>query len=240
MVGNMRNKFKIGLLGVLILILLFAPLNSEASLWKVLTGRWGDGAGEIDQVRIDGATNSLQSITFPHYEIHHGDSYHLTYENLCTNGGEKTIIAFKTPDTTQWLHAIFFAAATSISRMAILEAPSIDLDEGGWIDPHNRDRNSASSSVIQSLDTTPFASASVYNEASAAAANITPITTLQTVVFGQAGGNPARAGAGGIARGAQEWILKRNTQYAFAIESLDATDNYHTIEVNYYEHINKN
>jgi len=39
------------------------------SLWKVLTARWGTGAGETDEVRIDASTNSLQTVDYPHHEI---------------------------------------------------------------------------------------------------------------------------------------------------------------------------
>lgn len=40
------------------------------SLWKLLNARWGSGAGETDEVRIDAATNTLQTIEYEHHEIH--------------------------------------------------------------------------------------------------------------------------------------------------------------------------
>ena len=44
---------------------------------------------------------------------------------------------------------------------------------------------------------------------------------------------------GGSARGQQEWVLKPNTFYSFEVKSLDASDNTHWIELDYYEHTDK-
>ena len=37
-------------------------VGGRMSLWKLLTARWGSGAGETDEVRIDGATNALNIV----------------------------------------------------------------------------------------------------------------------------------------------------------------------------------
>jgi hypothetical protein len=47
------------------------------SLWKTLNSRWGSGAGEIDEVRIDASTNSLQTIDYSHHEVHSGSHYYV-------------------------------------------------------------------------------------------------------------------------------------------------------------------
>ena len=80
--------------------------------------------------------------------------------------------------------------------------------------------------------------ATSYNEAQAANANITETTRLSSVVVGSAGIGMA-GGVGGNATHQFEWVLDQNQQYAFIIESLDNGDNYHTLELNWYEHINQ-
>ena len=45
------------------------------SYWKLLNARWGSGAGETDEIRIDGSTNSLQIVEYPHHEIHSNSYY---------------------------------------------------------------------------------------------------------------------------------------------------------------------
>jgi len=202
-----------------------------------------DGANVVtiatDDAVVDSATGALSSIEYEHHEVHNGNAFHCHYENLCTNTNEKTAIAFNTPNTTNWIHIIAAASVTSIARLSIIENPSIDNDEGTDLTVYNRDRNSSTTSGITTIETTPQSGkATSFNETQAANANITTTTTLDSTVVGAAGANPAKGGAGMLARGSQEWILKQNYQYAFMVESLSDDDNYHTIELNWYEHTN--
>lgn len=57
---------------IICLMICMLATTCHASRWKNLVGRWGSGAGETDDIRIDGATNSLQTLTYEHHEIHSG------------------------------------------------------------------------------------------------------------------------------------------------------------------------
>jgi hypothetical protein len=209
------------------------------SLWKVISGLIGDGVARA--LRIDASTHAMEVIEYEHHEIHGGSSFHCHYENLTTNIGEMTAIAFNCPNTTKWVHVTMSASVTSITRLSIVEAPSIDVDKGTQLTIYNRNRNSATASTVLSIEDTPVANkATSYNEAQAADANITTTVTLDSAVIGAVGATPAQAGVGGTMRGTQEWVLDQGVQYALLAESLSDDDNYVTLGVNYYEHTDKN
>lgn len=73
------------------------------SLWKLLNGRWGSGAGETDEIRIDGSTNALEIIEYEHHEIHAGSHYYLTsYADVANNN--VLDVTWLMPNTTKWTH----------------------------------------------------------------------------------------------------------------------------------------
>ena len=196
---------------------------------------------EFDEVEIDASTNSMQIIDYEHSEIHSGSAYAAHYENTCTNTGEQSVIAFNTPNTTKWIHIIAVCSSTSIVRCSIVENPSIDNDEGTDLTVWNRNRNSANTSGVTTIESSPEAGkVTSFDETQAAGANITETTQLDSIVFGAAGTGASGRGIGGSARGQLEWVLDQNNQYAFIMESLDASDNVHTIELFWYEHTDKN
>jgi len=208
------------------------------SLWKQIVGRWGSGAGEQDEVRIDGSFNALIAIRPQHHEIHEGDAFSANYEQSVTNTNDQTVIAFNTPNTTKWIHMVMTGHVTSISRISVAEVTSIDVDEGTQLVIYNRNRNSANESVVTSIEAAPVANkATSYTAAQATGANITETTRLDSVVIGSPGVGGSGSGSGGGSGGGRfEFILKQNTQYAFIIESLDDSDNIHTVDLNWYEH----
>ncbi len=201
-----------------------------------IQGKTSDDTYQVP--RIDSATHSLQVIDYEHHEIHIGRSFSFMYENLCTNTNEETVIAFNTPDTTSWGHMVANGFVTSQSRLAIYESPSIDNDEGTQASPLNRNRNSTRISAFTSVQAVPVSgNVTTYNESQASTANINGIP-LAVVVMGSPGFLGIGAATGGNS-GRLEWILRQNTQYAFVITSLDNNDNYHTIQLNWYEHTNR-
>jgi len=197
-------------------------------------------SGSTSGVNIDTATYAAMTIEYEHHEIHSGSSFACHYENFCTNAGEQTVIAFNTPNTTKWLHIVAVGSCTAVTRFSIVENPTIDNDEGTQLTIYNRDRNETTkTSGVTSIESTPVANkATSFNEAQAENANITETTQLDSIIIGS-GGAGASGGIGGSARAGAEWILKQNTQYAFIAESMDANNNYHTIELTWYEHTNK-
>jgi len=203
-----------------------------------LQAYWSDS--KFNDLRMDASTHTLQTITYEHHEIHAGSFFHCHYENACTNTNEQSVIAFNTPNSDKEIHILATGSVTSIARLSIVENPSIDNDEGTTLTIYNRNRRSTKTSGVSTIQASPVSgSATSFNEAQAANANITTTTTLDSVVVGAAGAQPFSGGIGGLFRGGAEWVLEPNQQYAFIAESLSDDDNYHTIELNWYEHTPK-
>jgi hypothetical protein len=186
----------------------------------------------------DDPSGMLGTIVFEHHKIHIGDSFVCHYSNTVTNNGEMTVIAFNTPDTAGWVHVVVEYTATALARALLIEAPSIDLDEGTDLAVFNRNRNSAKTSGISNIKTVPEANeASSYDEVAAAAANIT-INAANTVSEHHIGG--VAVGPGGTS-GSQlqrnEYILKQNTQYAIILEALNNDTGIHNIHASWYEQV---
>ena len=187
-------------------------------------------------VRVDSSTHALNVIQYAHHEVHSGSSFSCHYNNTVTNIGEMTAIAFNTPDTTKWGHLIIEAGSTGSCYVSLCEAPSIDVDEGTQLTIYNRKRNSVVASTMLSIETAPVANkATSYDEAQAAAANITVTTELARNYLGSG----EKKTVGGGARGSQEWELGQDTQYVVLIYSLTADDAIHNITLDWYEHEDK-
>jgi len=185
----------------------------------------------------DNASDALQSIDLEHYKIHAGDSFVCHYSNTVTNTGEMTVIAFNTPDTARWLHLVTEFSASALAAVMLVEAPSIDVDEGADLPVFNRDRNSARTSEVTTIETVPEANkVTSYDETQAAGANITKTTQIFVHHIGS-GAGPFSTGGGQKQR--DEYILKQNTQYALIIEALTDDDNVHNIMASWYEHTNR-
>ena len=202
-----------------------------------MAARWGSGAGEVDDVRIDAATNTLQAIEYEHSEIHAGCAFTAHFSNTVTNNGEMTVIAFNTPDTTKWAHLTISVGTTGVAYIGLYENPSIDVDEGTQLTIYNRNRNSAVASTLLSIETAPVANKlTSFNETQAADANITTTTELAYMLIGAW----EKKTVGGNVRGVQEWVLKQDQQYAILV--LSGTDDtvIHSITLDWYEHTDKN
>lgn len=61
-----------------------------------LVGRWGNGDTDIDELRIDAATNTLQTIEYEHHEIHSGSSFSVHIDNTTANSDDdRTLIGYR-------------------------------------------------------------------------------------------------------------------------------------------------
>ena len=190
-------------------------------------------------VARDGVSGALTTIDFEHHEIHEGDHFVCHYAGEVTNNGEMTVIAFNTPDTAEWVHVVVEYTATAFARALLIEAPSIDVDDGTALLIFNRDRNNGRASGVLSIETVPVANrATSYDETQAGGANIT-INAANTVSEHHIGGGSGPFGTGGGQMQRDEYILRRNTQYAFLLEALNADTNIHNLHVSWYEHVSK-
>lgn len=188
-------------------------------------------------LRLDKATNTIQTIDYSHHEIHAGSAFTCHFSQTApTAVGEMTIIAFNTPATAPYVHMFAEFSSTAASTAAIYEVADLDVDEGTDLAIYNRDRNSATVSTVSTIETVPEeGKATSYTVAQAAGATLSTATPLYLKYLGSAA---AGADTGGEHRDAHEFVLKHSTQYAFVITNTTADDNTHNIVLNWYEHTN--
>ena len=207
------------------------------SLWKLLTARWGNGAGETDEVRIDASTNSLPTMSYEHHEIHSGNSFTCYYIQEVSDTNDRSIITFRTPDTTKYLHLIAAGSSTISALVIITEAPTITNNTGAPLTIYNRRRvGTPTASMVWDTSQNPDVQGQATYFTEATMGNVTGGTVMDSIPLGAGSGPKA---VGGLSRGTQEWILKPNVLYAFEIKSLTNDDNTHWIELNWYEHTDK-
>lgn len=174
---------------------------------------------------IDASTETLQTIDHSHHKILEGDAY--TAKVQAEGGvGTKAIITFTTSDTAKWMHIIIHARSNVEAHYTLGESPTITADTGTNFIVYNRNRNSDNESLTKGTRT---ATAGQMTEG----ATVTNLgTILEQVHLGS-------GRAGGENRSDDEWVLKQNTTYVLECESEAATSDV-LIEIDWYEHTNKN
>lgn len=174
---------------------------------------------------IDASTETLQTIDHSHHKILEGDAY--TAKVQAEGGvGTKATITFTTSDTAKWMHIIIHARSNVEAHYTLGESPTITADTGTNFIVYNRNRNSDNESLTKGTRT---ATAGQMTEG----ATVTNLgTILEQVHLGS-------GRAGGENRSDDEWVLKQNTTYVLECESEAATSDV-LIEIDWYEHTNKN
>lgn len=186
----------------------------------------------------DHTTHAIITIEYEHHEIHSSNSYAVNYQGEVTNGNEQTVIAFKTPSTTSWMHLIAEATSDDSTSFIIAETTSIDAGEGTDKIVYNHNRNSTNTSTVKSLWSDPNVGyVTTFNETQANGANISITTTLWHEDIGETG-NPQSSSGGGT-RGQYEFVLKQNTEYAIILNAENDNTQVHNIILNYYHNTNK-
>lgn len=190
----------------------YADAQGVARLW--------DGA-QIAQ--IDDTTGAVETIDYPHHEIHDGSGYFLTDTVTIGNGATREI-RFATADTTKWPHFTLEVAGTAKTQLDLYETTTKAHVAGNVLTPRNRNRNSSNTSGM-TVCHTPSGSGDG--------------TLIASVLFGTdtgSGVNRVVAGGGIGSRG--EIILKQNTAYLLRITSGTDGNRIATI-FDWYEHTNK-
>jgi len=176
-------------------------VGGNMSLWKTLNARWGSGAGEIDEVRIDASTNSLQTVDYAHHEIHGGSHY---YVQGFTSLDDTDVLRIKleTPGTTKWSHFVFTIKSTGIMTSFLDEGATGGMTGGLRVPIHanNRAKSYAgmhtpvgTSSTIMTDSTAAFVTDAligwtIYNTTDGSSAIITDNTTTTITVAALLGG----------------------------------------------------
>ena len=186
--------------------------------------------------RLDGSTFATNTIDYSHHEIHGGSSYHAHYGQFVSDTNDRSIITFRTPNTTKYLHMFARGASTALANWYIWEGPTVTDNTGAPLTIFNRRRDSANTSGVWDTSQNPDVQgqATYFTEVTMGA--VTAGTAIEDQFIGSGSGPRA---SGGATRAEEELILLPNTLYAFEVKSLTADDNYHDIELNWYEHTAK-
>lgn len=173
---------------------------------------------------VDASTAAVETIDYPHHEIHGGSGYDITgFDDITTND----VIDFRvtTPDTTKWAHMVMEVSTESEYQTYLYETVVIDT-VGAAVTPRNHNRNYPDASVLafDRIDNTSVANADSDTDISGA-------TVLGSETLGSG------RGTGGASGSREEWILKQNTIYCVRIVCIGS--GWVSWHIDWYEHTNK-
>jgi hypothetical protein len=184
------------------------------------------------QARLDGATEVLGVIEYPHFEIHEGGAFKadVNTNDLDSEGTNNALhISFSTPDTTKWAHLVILASATGSADLSLVEAPTGGVSGGSALTVYNRNRNSVNASVL--LDThTPGTADQLTQDATAP-------TGGSEIHHWKMGTGKNRIG--GENRDVEEFVLKQDTKYSLRMTTAE-NDIRAQLTISWYEHIDLN
>jgi len=144
----------------------------------------------------DALSHALAIIDFPHHETHEGDA-HVFTDNTDLDDGENLHVAITAPNTAKQAHFVFWVRAEDEAFVRFYEAPTT-LVKGAVKPSFNRNRfiNSAATVVL--------------NE-------VTSFVSKGTLIYSEHFAKSEHER--GSSRGTQEFILNKNTEYIFEINS---------------------
>jgi hypothetical protein len=174
----------------------------------------------ITNFLTDDVTTSLVSLDYAHHLAHSADVYGAFVANAALAAAGTISIVVITPDTTKRAHMVHRAVGSLSTTFDVLEGPTVQ-DNGATVTTYNKDRDSASASVLKARDGT----------AGSYTTNPT-IDAAGTAIFSETFGG---RGGGGESRATLEIILAANTTYAFRLTS-NAANNVVGINLTWYEH----
>ena len=187
------------------------------SLWKLLNARYGSGAGETDEVRMDASTNSLQTIEYEHHEIHSGSSFTTSYVADIGNGANLDLL-IETPAGTKYAHFVYEVDVEAEAALLIYEA--VTATAGDAVVAYNRNRVGTPTAATVVVTSTP-----------------TSITEGTTIIRSKHMGSGKTVGGGD--RGSHEFVLKPSTKYLFRLTNATTGNNFMSVEFDWYEHTDK-
>ena len=162
--------------------------------------------------KVDGSTQSIQTIEYEHHEIHSGS--HFFVAGYGTYAADEDVdFQVTTPATTKWAHMTFEVTSSCAATIKIYESAAVAAD-GVSVTPINNNRNSNTTSVL-----------TIQTDGT--------VNTVGSLIYSAAIG-AGQKGAGFHDR-EREIVLKQNTTYRFFIES-DAAANVISYVGEWYEH----
>lgn len=161
------------------------------------------------------STHSQTSIDYEHHEVHEGDHF-LYADGVTLNSSASQVYLITTPNTTKYCHLVLSFASGLGATFVLYEGSDRTGTAAQTI--YNCNRNSATT-----------ATTTVHKGVSGGS---TDGTVIRTYYLGSAS---TGVRAGGLGRGLEEIVLKKNTKYQFTATS-QANSNNIFVELSWYEH----
>lgn len=190
---------------------------------SILYARLSDGI--IKPLRMDAATHSIQTISYPHHEIHAGSSY-VCRDVIDLSVGDFWDIQITTPAGTKWAHMTFEFDVESETEFWVYMNVTINV-AGDALTCGNRNLNvdNPTTLVIKGIENTSEANANADTAVAGA-------TLLAHGIIGSG------RQEGGMSASRQEVILKASEDFTVRFKANSAGYvNYH---LDWYEHTSKN
>ena len=198
--------------------------DEDAMGAEPIIAKWGDGQAQVDEVRMDASTNSLQIMTNEHHEVHAGSHYFvISYQGLTIN--KVLDFTWLMPDTTKWIHWDWNISTESETLWQLYETAVATNPLANAVTPYNSNRNSSNTSG---------ATMKFEVHANLAAANVDTDVSGATLI--QSGISGSGKEAGEEMRG-HEVIMKQNTLYCFRVTATAA--GFINYSMQWYEHTDK-
>lgn len=187
-------------------------------LYRLIRGRWGSGPGEVDDIKIDGMTNTLQTINYSHHKIHNGDTFEIRAVDEDLGDNDYLVIAFTTPAAPKRCHVFWRWNSKVAAHIDVISGPTLSGGAAAVIVNRN----------LSSTKTTAVTNATILNTDDGDS-----ITggTIEHHEYHFA----SKSTVGGYGRHEGEFILAANTTYAFRL-TMDAATNAGWMVISWYEH----
>ncbi|KKK46671.1 hypothetical protein LCGC14_3162910 [marine sediment metagenome] len=177
--------------------------------------------------KTDGATGALETIEVPHFELHEGNAFICDGNDTAMGDGDTLILAFKTADTTRWVHLTLTGWSLAQSHIDVIENCSWTTNTGTKQPLYNHNRNSSLTSNILEDSTGTFGANN------GMVLNPTGLSGGTIIHHFDMGSGKKEEGQ--LDRGQAEFVLKQNETYAIR-QTADAASNEGHIALNWYEH----
>jgi len=186
---------------------------------------------------VDSSTNTLQTISYEHHEIHSGSTFRVQhYDDAipATVSGGELVIAFHVPAGTKLPHMTWEFVHEGNMTMKVLEGITFAGSAGTNVAPKNSRRDSTTTSILQGKATGTLVSDFV-TVGEESADSIYSGGTVISLKRNYVSRNEAASGSR-----RQELILKADTSYAFVLDNNETSTQGGQIRLEWYEHTDKN
>ncbi len=177
--------------------------------------------------KIDVTTGASQVITTPHHEIHEGHAFTCDGNDTAMGDGDTLILAFKTADTTRWVHLTLTGWSLAQSHIDVIENCSWTTNTGTKQPLYNHNRNSSLTSNILEDSTGTFGA----NNGMV----LNPTGLSGGTIIDHFDMGAGKKEQGQLPRGQAEFLLKQNETYAIR-QTADAASSEGHIAIQWYEH----